>query len=171
MGVSLIVAISENRAIGLDNKLLWHLPADMAFFKEKTTGHHIITGRKNYESIPERFRPLPNRVNIVLSRDVDFKAPGALIFNNLKEAIDFAISEGEEEVFIIGGGFVYAQALEEGLVDKMYITYVNELFEGDTFFPEFSREDWMGQFLFDHAADGNNPYSFEVWEYVKYPAK
>jgi len=167
MGVSLIVAISENRAIGLNNKLLWHLPADMAFFKEKTTGHHIITGRKNYESIPEKYRPLPNRVNIVLSRDTDYQAPGAIGFNDLKKAIEFAISEGEEEVFIIGGGFVYAQALKEGLVDKMYITHVNEYFEGDTFFPEFSREHWMGKFLFDQEADEKNPYSFEVWEYIK----
>jgi dihydrofolate reductase len=167
MGVSLIVAISENRAIGLDNKLLWHLPADMAFFREKTTGHHIITGRKNYESIPEKFRPLPNRVNIVLSRDSDYKAPGALVYSDLRKAIEYAVSQGEEEVFIIGGGFVYAEALAEGLVDKMYITHVNEFFEGDTFFPEFSRKDWMGKFLFDQIADAKNPYSFEVWEYVK----
>lgn len=168
MGVSLIVAVAENGAIGLNNKLLWHLPADMAFFKEKTTGHHIITGRKNYESIPEKYRPLPNRTNIVLSRDKEYSAPGAIVFSNLKEALAFAKSSGDEEIFIIGGGFVYNEVLEEGLVDKMYITHVNEYFEGDTFFPEFSRQDWMGKFLFDQIADEKNPYTFEVWEYLKF---
>jgi dihydrofolate reductase len=167
MGVSIIVAVASNGAIGKDNQLLWHLPADMKFFRDKTTGHHVITGRKNYESIPEKFRPLPNRTNIVLSRDADYIAPGALLYTNLKEAVQFAISTGDEEVFIIGGGNIYKQALEENLADKMYITKVKAEFDADTWFPGFNADKWSESLLLHHPADEKNPFEFEIWEYIK----
>jgi len=167
MGVSIIVAVASNGAIGKDNQLLWHLPADMKFFREKTTGHHVITGRKNYESIPEKFRPLSNRTNIVLSRDADYQAPGALLFSDLKESVTFALNTGDDEVFIIGGGNIYQQALQENLVDKMYITKVKAAFDADTWFPKFEAEQWLGELLLQHPADDKNPFEFEVWEYNK----
>src|SRR5688572_1383436 len=112
MNTILIVAIAENNAIGKDNKLLWHLPADMKFFKEQTTGHTIVTGRKNYESIPEKFRPLPNRTNIVVTRDQNYPSLGAIVASSLEDAIGKAKKNGTEKCFIIGGGQIYKESLE-----------------------------------------------------------
>ncbi len=139
---SIIVAISENNGIGKDNDLLWHLPADMKFFRKTTMGHCIITGRKNYESIPEKYRPLAKRTNIVVTRNANYKAEGAVVKNSLKAALEHADSMGEEEVFIIGGGQIYKQAIENNTVDKMYITHVAETFEADTFYPEIDLSNW-----------------------------
>src|SRR5688572_5703899 len=122
MKVSIIVAISENNVIGKDNSLIWHLPADMKFFKEKTTGHCIITGRKNYESIPEKFRPLPNRTNIVISRNFNYSSPGAEVVNSLEEAIEFAKAKKETEAFIIGGGQIFEETLAKNLASVLYVT-------------------------------------------------
>ena len=94
MILSIIVAVSENNVIGKDNTLIWNLPADMKFFKEKTKGHAIITGRKNYESIPEKFRPLPERTNIVITRQADYKAPGAIVVESINAAIHYAQQHG-----------------------------------------------------------------------------
>ena len=136
MIVSIIVAVSENNVIGKDNSLIWHLPADMKFFKEKTTGHCIITGRKNYESIPEKFRPLPNRTNIVITRQKNYIAPGAIVVGSLEEAFEknLQIGADADEVFIIGGAEIFKQSMH--LVDKLYITRIHHNFDGDVFFPD-----------------------------------
>jgi dihydrofolate reductase len=140
---SIIVAISENNGIGKDNDLLWHLPADMKFFRKTTMGHCIITGRKNYESIPEKYRPLAKRTNIVVTRNINYQAEGAIVKNSLESALEYADSAGEEEVFIIGGGQIYKEAIEKNLVDKMYITHVANNYEADTFFPEIDFSEWV----------------------------
>ena len=119
MIISSIVAVSENNVIGKDNSLIWHLPADMKFFKEKTTGHCVITGRKNYESIPEKFRPLPNRINIVITRQKEYIAPGAIVVGSLEEAFEKASQTGNDEVFIIGGAEIYKQSMH--LTDMLYV--------------------------------------------------
>ena len=165
MKVSLIVAVAQNLVIGRDNDLIWTLRDDMAFFKATTIGHHVIMGRKNWESIPERFRPLPGRPNIVLSRDAAFIAQGALCLTSLEAALNVARDAGEDEVFIIGGAQIYRLAMEAGVVDTMYLTHVEREYVGDTFFPEFTETDWKAQPLFRHVADERNEAPFTVQRY------
>ena len=127
MKVSLIVAVAENGVIGKDNDLIWNLPKDMRFFKETTWGHHVIMGRKNFESIPERYRPLTNRTNIVITRQNNYKAEGCVVVNSLEAALEVAQYNSDNEPFIIGGGQIYKLALEGNLVDKIYFTEVHNL--------------------------------------------
>ena len=169
MRVSLIAAVAANGVIGKDNDLIWTLRDDMAFFKTTTKGHHVIMGRKNWESIPERFRPLPGRPNIVLSRDEAFTAEGAVCLTSLKAALNVAREAREEEVFIIGGAQIYRLAMEAGVVDRMYLTHVERAYEGDTFFPEFAEADWKSQPLFRHVADERNEAPFTVQRYDRLP--
>jgi dihydrofolate reductase len=166
MIVSLIVAVAKNNVIGKDNDLIWRLPNDMKYFREKTTNHHIITGRKNYISIPEKFRPLPNRTNIVLTRQADFEEEGCVVLHALETAIQYAKSNDETEVFIIGGGQIYKEALEKGVINKMYITHVDADFEGDTFFPEIEKDLWNKISKEPHSSDEKHsyPYTFAVYE-------
>ena len=165
MRVSLIAAVASNGIIGKDNDLIWTLRDDMAFFKTTTKGHHVIMGRKNWESIPERFRPLPGRRNIVLSRDTDFSPDGAICRNSLEAALDTALKSGEEEAFIIGGAQIYQLALKMGVVDTMYLTHVEREYEGDTWFPDFELSDWKAQPLFRHVQDDRNEAPFTVRRY------
>ncbi len=131
--ISIIAAIGKNRELGKDNKLLWSLPEDMKRFREKTRNHPVIMGRKTFESIG---RPLPNRLNIVVTRDRSYTIPGAEIFYSLEDALDFAKNKDKQEIFIIGGGQIYAEALS--YADKLYLTIVDSDFpEADTFFPEY----------------------------------
>ena len=167
MKISLIVAIAENNAIGLNNDLLWRLPNDMKYFREITSNHHIITGRKNYISIPQKFRPLPNRTNLVLTRQADFSDEGSIIFNNLESAIDFAKSNNETELFIIGGGQIYKEALGKNLIDKMYVTHVHHNFEADTFFREIETHLWKNTSNESHEKDEKHPYSYSFVVYEK----
>ncbi len=140
MRVSLIVAASENNIIGNDNDLIWHLPKDMRFFKETTIGHHIIMGRKNFESIPHKFRPLPKRTNIVITRQKDYKASGCITLNSIEDALEIAKRNNDNEPFIIGGGQIYKIALDRNLIDRIYLTRIHHKFDGDTYFPELSDE-------------------------------
>ncbi len=167
MIISLIVAIAENNVIGKDNDLIWHLPNDMKFFKEKTLNHHIITGRRNYVSIPEKYRPLANRTNIVLTRQTDFKEDGCVISHSLEDAIAYAKENNETELFIIGGGQIYKEALEKELIDRMYITHVNQQFDGDTFFPEINTEKWNKVSETNNSADKKHLYSYSFVVYEK----
>lgn len=167
MKVSLIVAMDRERGIGKNNDLMWHLPADMKFFRETTSGHIVVMGRKNYESIPEKFRPLPNRENVVLSRNEDFKAEGCLVFHSLQDCLEHYQNETERTVFIIGGGQIYKDALEANAVDEMYITEVNHTFDADTFFPEINGKDWQMELVMSHEADEKNGYSFVVKRYYR----
>lgn len=165
MILSIIVAVSENNVIGKDNQLVWHLPADMKFFKEKTTGHFIITGRKNYESIPEKYRPLPNRTNIVVTRQKNYHAPFALVMPSVETALTFAKEKSEEgEVFIIGGAEIFGQTL--GICNRVYLTRIHHSFDGDTFFPDLNKAEWTLTHSEKHVADEKNKYdfTFETWE-------
>lgn len=165
MIISIIVAVSENNIIGKDNSLIWHLPSDMKYFKEKTTGHCVITGRKNYESIPEKFRPLPNRTNIVVTRQKDYLAPGAIVIASIEGAIEKAKEIGAEEVFIIGGAEIYKQSMH--LADKLYVTKIYYEFEGDVSFPEIDITTWKETKRIDFKADEKNKYDHSFGEYEK----
>jgi len=169
MITSLIVAVAENNVIGKDNDLIWRLPKDMKFFKETTLNHHIITGRKNYISIPKKFRPLPDRTNIVLTRQTDFSEEGCVISNTLEDAIIYAKNYNETELFIIGGGQIYKEALEKGLIDRMYITHVHEEFDGDTFFPEIDPSIWEKNSEVKNPTDEKHThsYTFTIYEKIK----
>jgi dihydrofolate reductase len=132
--ISIVAAIgSGNRALGKDNKLIWAIPADLKRFKQLTTGHPIIMGRKTFESIG---RPLPNRTNIIITRNADYKIDGCLITNSLEAAISKAREIDQQEIFIIGGAEIYKQALP--FTDKLYLTIIQEEKEGDVFFPDYS---------------------------------
>ena len=128
MKVSLIVAVSENGVIGKSNDLIWHLPKDMKFFKDTTLGHHVIMGRKNFESIPHKYSPLPNRTNVVITRQISYKAEGCVVVNSVEAALEIVKNNRDTEPFIIGGGQIYKIALENNLVDRIYLTKISVLF-------------------------------------------
>lgn len=134
MRVSIIAALSENRAIGKNQKLLWHIPEDLQHFKKITDGHPIIMGRKTYESIG---KPLPNRTNIIVTRYADYVVPECMVYNSLKEAIASAKGIDTEEIFIIGGADIFEQTLP--IADRLYLTIVEGKYEGDAFFPDYSQ--------------------------------
>ena len=167
MIVSMIAAVAKNRVIGKNNQLIWNLPKDMKFFMDSTMGKFIITGRKNYESIPEKYRPLKNRTNIIVTRNHNYLAEGCTVVNSISDGINLARENGEEECFIIGGGQIYQQALEGKMVDKLYITHVDGEFEGDTFFPEVDYNNWKSTLVMSNEADQKNPLDFSVIIYEK----
>lgn len=136
MEISIIVAIAEKGVIGGGNELLWHIPDDLKRFKRITSGHSVIMGRKTFESIG---KPLPNRRNIVITRNPEFRAEGIEVANSLNVAL--GLTKTEDEVFIIGGGEIYRQALP--MATKLYITRVHANFEGDTYFPEIPTQQWQ----------------------------
>ena len=164
---SIIVAVDQKGGIGKDNDLLWHLPKDMHFFKETTQGHVVIMGRKNYESIPERFRPLPNRVNIVLTRNPSYTALGAIVCSDMKSALKEAKKYIGQKVFVIGGGEIYRLALEADIVDEMYITRVEADLEADVFFPEIQEDHWVEDRLLSFKKDEKHKFDFAIYRYLK----
>ena len=159
MTISLIVAVAENNVIGKNNQLAWHLPADLKLFKNLTTGHHIIMGRKTYESIG---KPLPNRISVIITRQENYKAEGCLVIKSLQDAIE--ISKNDEEVFIIGGAEIFREAIP--IADKIYLTRIHHSFEGDTFFQELDQNAWEETKRIDFNPDEKNkyPYSFCILE-------
>jgi dihydrofolate reductase len=164
--ISIIVAQAKNRIIGKANDLPWYLPADLRHFKELTTGHTVIMGRKTYESIVSRLGgPLPERINIVLTRGVGFLTPGAEIVNSIDEVLREV--DQHKEVFIIGGASVYEQAMP--YADKIYLTDVHADIDGDTYFPEINPEQWQETSREVHHADERNAYDYDfvVYERVK----
>jgi len=165
MKVSLIAAVADNGVIGKDNDLVWSLPDDMSFFKASTSGRHVIMGRRNYESIPHKFRPLPGRPNVVISRNEEYDAGDAALATSLEAALDIARKAGETEAFIIGGGQIYSLALEAGLIDTMFITHVHGDPNGDALFPKFDREKWTLRVLDDHPSDDRHEFSFTICQY------
>ena len=164
--IHLIVAASENNVIGIKNDLPWHLPNDMIFFKKTTINSSVIMGRKNYLSIPHKFRPLKNRLNIILTSNTSFKAKGCMIANNLEDGISMAQKEAKE-IFIIGGGKVYAYAIKNNLVDVMYITRIHANIKGDTFFPKINMHDWKKTSELFHPKDINHKYDFTYFKFEK----
>ena len=161
--ISLIVAMGKNREIGKENQLLWHLPKDLKHFKDLTSGHPIIMGRKTYESIG---KPLPNRTNIVISRRNDWFEEGILIVGSIKEAVKFA-KKIDEEVFIIGGGNIYEQTID--LADKLEVTLVDAVLDADTFFPKIDEKVWQKTDEECHQKDEKNEFyfCFQTFERIK----
>jgi dihydrofolate reductase len=159
MIISLIAALSKNRVIGKNNDLPWRLPDDMKYFMQTTSSHHIIMGRKNYESLPEKFRPLPNRTNILVTRQSNYQAPGCTIVHSIPEGIGIAQSSGEDECFIIGGAEIYQMGMQ--FVHRMYLTEIKAVVQGDTFFPWFDPDDWHETSRTHHAADERHAYAFD----------
>lgn len=159
MILSLIAAVDRHSGIGKDNQLLWHLPADLKYFRRVTSGHTVIMGRKTYESIG---RALPERRNIVLSRQEGFQAKGCEVMSDLFEAIRACQKEGE--VFVIGGAEIYRQAMQ--VADKIYLTRVDVEMDADAYFPEFSVSVWKLVYLLKHKADEKNryDYSFSIYQ-------
>ncbi len=164
--VVVIAAIGRNRELGKDNELLWHLGEDMRFFKEQTLRHFVIMGRKCFESIPKKYRPLPDRINIIISRDPDYLYEECYTFSNLSEALDLAYENSEEKVFIIGGGEIYKKALEEGIVDEMYLTHVQAEFpNAQVFFPSYEHLEWKKTHIKSTLADSTNEFAFDIYHY------
>ncbi len=155
--VSIIAAVAENGVIGRDNDLIWHLPADLKRFRELTMGHHMVMGRKTYESIG---RALPGRTTVVVSRNPQLKVDGLLALS-LQDAI--AKCADDNEIFITGGAEIYRQALP--LSDRIYLTRVHHTFEGDTFFPEPDWTQWISGSPDAHKADEKNPYDYTFITY------
>ena len=157
MKISLILAMGRNRAIGRDNQLPWHLPADLAHFKTTTLGKPILMGRKTWESIG---KALPGRLNIVLTGQAGYQADGATVVHSIDDAI--SICGSADELMVIGGAGVYEAFLPRA--QKIYLTLIDEDFEGDTFFPELDEQEWHEEAREDHPAGDKNPhdYSFRV---------
>ncbi|MEH6938568.1 dihydrofolate reductase [Bacillus sp. JJ664] len=157
--IAAIVAMSEGNVIGINNDLPWHLPQELKYFKQITTGHTIIMGRKTYESIG---RPLPNRKNVVVTRQSDYEAKGVTVINNLQEYLN---EHKEEVLFVIGGAELFNMAFP--YFDTLYITEIHHQFEGDTFFPEFNRNDWIIKSRSEEQIDEKSKIKFTYFVYEK----
>ena len=159
MTISLIAALAKNRVIGKDNKLPWNLPEDLKHFRDLTLGKPMIMGQKTFESIG---KALPNRVNIVLTRDKSFKPEGCIVAYSVEEALKAAEDCECSEIMVIGGGNVFSQFLP--LADKMYLTMIDEDFEGDAYFPEFDWSNWQEINRVENLPDKDNPYKYTFLE-------
>ncbi len=162
MIISCIVAVAKKNVIGKDNDIPWYLPADLKYFKKVTTGKPIVMGRKCYKSIG---RPLPNRTNIIVTRDPFFISTNCLIAHSIEEALSLAVDLGEDEIFIIGGGMIYEQTME--FWDKLYITEVDLEVDGDIVFPEINKEQWTLENEEMHKADEKNVYNYTFKVYKR----
>ena len=158
--ITLIAAVADNNALGKDNQLIWHLPSDLKRFKKVTSNHHVIMGRKTYESLG---KPLPNRTNIIISRNTDFKAEGCVVVNSLQAALEAA--KKDENPYILGGAEIYEQAIL--FADKLDITFVHHQFEADAFFPEISKSLWKETSREDFKADEMNIYDYSFVTYQR----
>jgi dihydrofolate reductase len=164
--IALIVAMDRHRGIGKNNDLMWNLPEDMQFFKRMTKDQIVVMGRKNYDSIPERFRPLPNRLNCVLTQSKDFIAPDCLVFHELSTCIAHFHGDARQ-IFIIGGGEIYRLAMETLSIDDMYITEVDGEFGADTFFPEFDASPWHVACIQEQKPDERHSHGFAIYHYTR----
>ncbi|MFO8036267.1 MAG: dihydrofolate reductase [Anaerolineales bacterium] len=162
MIISLIVAMDEKGGIGTDGQLPWHLSTDLQHFKRVTMGHHLIMGRKTYQSISKK---LPRRTMIVLTRDRHFSADGCLLAHSLPEALTIAEDRGEKEVFVIGGASVFREALP--LAEQLYLTRVHAVVEADTFFPALDLDSWTLASERHVEADASNQYPFTIRHYLR----
>jgi len=164
--ISIIVAVSENRVIGRDNDLPWHLPADLKHFLSTTRGHTVIMGRKTFESLQQ---PLTNRPNIIITRDRSYHADSAAVTHSLREAIDTARTEHpqDDELFILGGSAIFREALD--IADRMYFTLVHATVEGDVLFPQWDETQWTLTQETHHPADDRHAHamSFRIYDRIK----
>ena len=158
--VSLIVAMAKNRVIGINNTLPWHLPADLKHFKALTMGHHMIMGRKTYESIG---KPLPGRTSVVVTRNADYSVPGVIIVNTLEAAI--AACGNDEEIFVIGGAELYREVINRA--DRIYLTEIDADISGDAHFTEFDSKQWQETGRVSHTPDEKNVHSYHFVVYDK----
>ena len=158
--ITLIAAAAENNALGKDNQLIWHLPDDFKRFKQITSGHYIIMGRKTFESFP---KPLPNRTHVIITRQKEYNAEGCIVVNSIEKAI--AISPTEEDVFIIGGAEIYKQSIE--FADKIELTRVHANFEADAYFPEINENKWKIDFEEFHTKDEKHNFDFTFQTFIK----
>lgn len=158
--LNILVAAAQNNAIGKDNRLLWHLPADLKHFKQLSLGHTVIMGRKTYDSIG---KPLPNRRNIVVTRQSNLHIPGCEVVHSLQHALDACRNNGE--IFIIGGGDIYRQAMD--ICDTIFITRVHHPFEADAYFPAIDLDIWVEKEREDHPADEKHDFAYSFMVYVK----
>jgi dihydrofolate reductase len=160
--VTIIAAIAKNNALGLNNDLIWHLPADLKRFKKVTTGHHILMGRNTFESIG---KALPNRTTIIITRNETYTKEGCLVANSLEQAIDMA--SADSQIYIIGGAQIYKYTLENNLADVLDITLVHEEFEADAFFPNIDESVWEIVKREDFMADEKNKFDYSFVRYKK----
>jgi dihydrofolate reductase len=160
--ISLIAAMARNRSIGIDNRLPWHLPADLKRFKALTMGHPMVIGRRTYDSVG---RALPGRTTIVVTRQPGWSAPGVIVAHTLDEALDEAVRLDREEVFVGGGQEIFRLALNRA--DRIYLTVIDRDFSGDTFFPEFDESAWRIVEREDHPPTEARPYAFSFVTYEK----
>lgn len=156
MIISQIVAVSSNNVIGVNNGLPWQMPADMAYFKRKTLGHHIVMGRRNYEA---EGKALPGRVNIVLSRNRKYSISDGIVVHEIENAIELAKNAGEKELFIIGGEEIYRLAMP--YTNRIYLTRIHAIIKGDTFFPELDFDNWKENSCIRHQKDEENPFDYD----------
>jgi dihydrofolate reductase len=161
MKIALLAVLDQANGIGKDNKLLCYLPADLRRFKQLTTGHSIIMGRKTFESLPNG--PLPNRKNIIITRDKNFMAEGCTLIHSVPEA--YEICKNEEIVFVIGGGQIYQMFFQ--YADILHITRIHHIFDADTFFPEIKNEEWFEESKTDFQPDEKNKYQYSFIDYFK----
>jgi dihydrofolate reductase len=160
--ITIIAAIAENNALGKDNDLIWHLPADLKRFKKVTSGHHILMGRNTYESIG---KPLPNRTTVIITRNPAYKAEGCIVVDSVEKAIE--VAKDDAQVYIIGGAQIYQQTIASNLVDQLDITKVHQVFEADVFFPEIDTAIWKEVAREDFKADEKNSYNYSFIRYQK----
>ncbi|WP_264520474.1 dihydrofolate reductase [Flavobacterium sp. N1994] len=158
--ITLIAAVGENNELGKDNQLLWHLPDDFKRFKNVTTQHYIIMGRKTFESFP---KPLPNRTHVIITRQKDYHPEGCIMVDSIQKAI--ATCPIGEDIFIIGGGEIYNQSIE--IADKLDITKVHHTFEADTFFPEIDNTKWKLVASEFHPKDEKHAFDFSFMTYIR----
>jgi dihydrofolate reductase len=167
MTISAIVAVSTNGTIGRNGDLPWHLPADLRFFKHTTMGCPVIMGRRNWESIPPKYRPLSGRTNLVVSRNIEYRAPGASVHSSLEHALAHAQGTGAKECFVIGGGQIYQEAFRKNLIARLYLTRVHAHIEGDVTFSMPRAETWHSEVLHEHPKDEDHAHAFTVIRYDK----
>ncbi|UOE77940.1 dihydrofolate reductase [Parageobacillus thermoglucosidasius] len=159
--ISHIFAMDQNRVIGKDNRLPWHLPADLAYFKKVTMGHAVIMGRKTFQSLG---RSLPGRENVIVTRDRSFQVEGCTVLHSLEEVCQFAVKRGDE-VFIIGGAELFQATLP--VADRLYITKIEASFPGDTFYPDFDEAQWQLVSYTKGIKDEKNPYDYAFIVYER----
>ena len=158
--ITIIAAIAENNALGKDNQLIWHLPTDLKRFKQVTLNHHIIMGRKTFESLG---KPLPNRTTIIITRNKNYTVEGCIIVNSLQEALNAA--KKDENPYILGGAEIYRQAIK--IADKLDLTFVHHKFEADAFFPIIDSNIWKEETRENFEKDVNNKYNYSFATYLK----
>ncbi|NOR27038.1 MAG: dihydrofolate reductase [Lutibacter sp.] len=158
--ITIIAAIAKNNALGKDNQLIWHIPADLKRFKKVTSNHHVIMGRKTFESLG---KPLPNRTNIIITRNFNYKAEGCVVVNSLNEAIE--VAKEDKNPFILGGAEIYKQAIE--IADKLDLTFVHHEFNADVFFPKIDTTIWKETSREYFKADDKNKFNYSFVSYLK----